>query len=164
MMPGLPIITAEQRLAEHRGIKAAIFGKPGSGKTWLLKTLMASTTLFFDLEAGDLAIGDLPVDTIRPRTWVDCRDFAAFIGAARINPIGAFPFSLRQAWLPDGLGRGSNQRVGADALQFLHVAGVEQGVLVIGLGLNVRFAWLGFRRVCHAESVTQLFPTRQEIW
>ena len=41
---------------------------------------MSSTTLFFDLEAGDLAIGDLAVDTIRPRTWQDCRDFAAFIG------------------------------------------------------------------------------------
>ena len=80
MMGGLPIITAEQRLAEHRGIKAAIFGKPGSGKTWLLKSLTAGTTLFFDLEAGDLAIGDLAVDTIRPRTWQECRDFAAFIG------------------------------------------------------------------------------------
>jgi len=80
MTGGLPIITAEQRLAEHRGIKAAIFGKPGSGKTWLLKSLTAGTTLFFDLEAGDLAIGDLAVDTIRPRTWQECRDFAAFIG------------------------------------------------------------------------------------
>ena len=80
MMRGLPIISAEQRLAEHRGVKAAIFGKPGSGKTWLLRTLMSSTTLFFDLEAGDLAIGDLAVDTIRPRTWQECRDFAAFIG------------------------------------------------------------------------------------
>ena len=60
MMRGLPIITAEQRLAEHRGVKAAIFGKPGSGKTWLLRTLMSSTTLFFDLEAGDLAIGEPP--------------------------------------------------------------------------------------------------------
>ena len=41
---------------------------------------MSSTTLFLDLEAGDLAIGDLAVDTIRPRTWQECRDFAAFIG------------------------------------------------------------------------------------
>ena len=80
MMRGLPIISAEQRLAEHRGVKAAIFGKPGSGKTWLLRTLTNSTTLFLDLEAGDLAIGDLAVDTIRPRTWQECRDFAAFIG------------------------------------------------------------------------------------
>ena len=80
MTGSLPIITAEQRLAEHRGIKATIFGKPGSGKTSLLHTLNAGSTLFFDLEAGDLAIGDLAVDTIRPRTWQECRDFAAFIG------------------------------------------------------------------------------------
>ena len=32
MTGALPIITAEQRLAEHRGVKAAIFGKPGSAR------------------------------------------------------------------------------------------------------------------------------------
>ena len=38
------------------------------------------TTLFFDLEAGDLAIEGWTGDTIRPRTWQECRDFAVFIG------------------------------------------------------------------------------------
>ena len=76
----LPIITADQRLAEMRGVKAAIFGASGAGKTTLLRTLKSSTTLFFDLEAGDLAIEGLAVDTIRPRTWRECRDFAVFIG------------------------------------------------------------------------------------
>ena len=38
------------------------------------------TTLFFDLEAGDLAIEGWSGDTIRPRTWEECRDFAVFIG------------------------------------------------------------------------------------
>ena len=52
----LPIILADQRLAERRGIKAVIFGKSGIGKTSLLWTLPPDTTLFFDLEAGDLAI------------------------------------------------------------------------------------------------------------
>ena len=37
----LPIILADQRLAERRGIKAAIFGKSGIGKTSLLWTLTA---------------------------------------------------------------------------------------------------------------------------
>ena len=32
----LPIITADQRLAEPRGIKGTIFGKSGIGKTSLL--------------------------------------------------------------------------------------------------------------------------------
>ncbi len=76
----LPIITADQRMAEPRGIKGVIFGPPGIGKTSLLWTLRNSTTLFYDLEAGDLAIEGLAVDAIRPRTWTECRDFAAFIG------------------------------------------------------------------------------------
>ena len=76
----LPIITADQRLAEPRGIKGCIFGKSGLGKTSLLWTLNASTTLFFDLEAGDLAIEGWEGDAIRPRTWTECRDFAVFIG------------------------------------------------------------------------------------
>ncbi|MGS4947345.1 ATP-binding protein [Meridianimarinicoccus sp. RP-17] len=76
----LPIITADDRLAEVRGVKAAIFGPPGIGKTTLLRTLNSTTSLFFDLEAGDLAIEGLAIDTIRPRTWRECRDFAVFIG------------------------------------------------------------------------------------
>jgi len=80
----LPIITADQRLAEPRGIKGCIFGKSGIGKTSLLWTLDPARTLFMDLEAGDLAIEGWPGDSIRPRTWAECRDFAVFIGGA--NP------------------------------------------------------------------------------
>ncbi len=56
------------RAAEMRGVKAAIFGASGAGKTTLLRTLKAGTTLFFDVEAGDLAVEGLAIDTIRPRT------------------------------------------------------------------------------------------------
>ena len=80
MTGALPIISADQRLAEPRGIKGCIFGKSGIGKTSLLWTLNASTTLFMDLEAGDLAIEGWAGDSIRPRTWAECRDFAVFIG------------------------------------------------------------------------------------
>lgn len=80
----LPIISADQRLAETRGIKACIFGKAGIGKTSQLWTLDPATTLFLDLEAGDLAVQGWPGDTIRPRTWTECRDLAVFIGGA--NP------------------------------------------------------------------------------
>ena len=76
----LPIISADQRLAEPRGIKGCIFGKSGSGKTSLLWTLDPERTLFMDLEAGDLAIEGWSGDTIRPHTWEECRDFAVFIG------------------------------------------------------------------------------------
>ncbi len=67
-MSGLPIISADERLAERRGVKGCIFGVSGIGKTSLLWTLEPGATLFFDLEAGDLAIEGWKGDTIRPRT------------------------------------------------------------------------------------------------
>ena len=79
-MSGLPIISADERLAERHGIKGCIFGKSGIGKTSLLWTLEPRATLFFDLEAGDLAVESWEGDSIRPRTWSECRDFAVFIG------------------------------------------------------------------------------------
>ena len=75
-----PIITADQRLAEPRGVKGVLVGKSGLGKTSQLWTLNAAATLFLDLEAGDLAVEGWAGDTIRPRTWPDCRDFAVYIG------------------------------------------------------------------------------------
>ena len=75
----LPIISAEQRLSEQRGIKGCIFGKSGIGKTSLLWTLPEKTTLFFDLEAGDLAIEGWRGNTLRPTSWKECRDFAVLI-------------------------------------------------------------------------------------
>ena len=78
--PIFPIISADQRLAEKRGIKGVILGKSGIGKTSLLLTLPTETTLFMDMEAGDLAVEGWRGDTIRPRTWNECRDFAVFIG------------------------------------------------------------------------------------
>ena len=80
----LPIISADQRLSEQRGIKGCIFGKSGIGKTSLLWTLTEEKTLFLDMEAGDLAIEGWDGDTLRPRTWKECRDYAVFIGGA--NP------------------------------------------------------------------------------
>lgn len=91
----LPIILADQRLAEPRGIKAAIFGKSGVGKTSLLWTLNPATTLFFDLEAGDLAIEGWSGDAIRPRTWEECRDFAVFIGGPNPAIRDGRPYSQR---------------------------------------------------------------------
>lgn len=76
----MKIIKASERMAERGGIKAVILGPSGIGKTTLLKTMNPETTLFFDLEAGDLAVEGWPGDTIRPRTWDDCRTLAALIG------------------------------------------------------------------------------------
>lgn len=76
----IPIITADQRRAEKRGIKGVIFGISGIGKTSQLWTLPEQSTLFVDIEAGDLAVEGWGGDTFRPRTWQACRDLAVFIG------------------------------------------------------------------------------------
>jgi hypothetical protein len=76
----LPIISAEQRLAERHFIKAVIFGASGSGKTTLCWSLPSDETLVVDLEAGDLALQGWGGASMRPRTWKECRDLAVFIG------------------------------------------------------------------------------------
>ncbi|MGY3615703.1 ATP-binding protein [Bradyrhizobium sp. USDA 10063] len=79
MQRRLKIITAEERMAQDKGIKALVVGPAGIGKTTLLRTLDPKTTLFIDLEAGDLAVRDLNVDTFQPRTWEECRDLACYL-------------------------------------------------------------------------------------
>lgn len=81
----MKIITADERLAERGAPKILIGGRSGVGKTTLLKTLNPETTLFWDLEAGDLAVKNVPVDAVRARTWKECRDLACFLGGANPN-------------------------------------------------------------------------------
>jgi hypothetical protein len=76
----LKIISADERMAQDKGVKALIVGPAGVGKTTLLRTLDPMSTLFIDLEAGDLAVQDVKADTLRPRTWEECRDLAVYLG------------------------------------------------------------------------------------
>jgi hypothetical protein len=78
------ILSADQHVTAPRGAKALVMGPTGVGKTTLLRTLNSTTALFVDIEAGDLAVQDVPVDTLRPRTWPECRDLAVFLAGA--NP------------------------------------------------------------------------------
>src|SRR5215472_9753961 len=83
----MKIIGADERLTEPRGVKAFIVGPTGVGKTSLLRTLDPVRTLFVDIEAGDLSVQEVPVDTIRVHDWPTARDLACRIG----GPNPSFP-------------------------------------------------------------------------
>jgi hypothetical protein len=76
----LRIIAADTRLSEPRGVKLLIVGPTGVGKTSLLRTIDPQRVLFVDGEAGDFAVQDLPLDTVRVDDWATARNLACRIG------------------------------------------------------------------------------------
>ena len=88
-----PIISADQRLAERHGVKLVLLGKSGLGKTTQLKTLPEDSTLFVDLEAGDLSVKDWRGDCVRPKTWPEFRDLAVFLAGPNPALPTEAPFS-----------------------------------------------------------------------
>lgn len=88
----MKIISASERLKQQTGVKMAIFGSYGVGKTSLLKTLN-EPTLCLDFEAGLLAVQEWQGDSISVRTWEDARDIACLIGG--INPASKSVYSQR---------------------------------------------------------------------
>jgi hypothetical protein len=75
----MKIISAEERLKQQTGVKMAIFGAFGIGKTSLLKTI-DEPTLCLDFEAGLLAVQDWSGDSLTVRTWPEAKDIACLVG------------------------------------------------------------------------------------
>ena len=86
------IISAEERMAAPRRIKAVVFGPSGIGKTSLLRSLKIPA-LFVDLEGGDLSIADCAVDSIKIRRREDARDLASLIGGPNLAAQDSEPYS-----------------------------------------------------------------------
>ena len=89
----LPIITADQRCNGARGVKLVLLGKSGIGKTTQLKTLPEDTTLFVDVEAGDLCVQGWRGDCLRPTTWPEFRDLVVFLAGPNPALPPEAPFS-----------------------------------------------------------------------
>ena len=81
----IKIILADERFSKSRGAKILVVGPSGVGKTSLLRTLSSTATLFIDVEAGDLAVQDWVVDTIRVDDWATARDLACRIGGPNLS-------------------------------------------------------------------------------
>lgn len=62
------------------GIKGVVFGKSKVGKTSLLYTLDADSTLFIDLEAGGLSVQDWDGYALTVNTWLDAVNIACWLG------------------------------------------------------------------------------------
>lgn len=94
------IITADERLAQDRTVNIALFAPSGAGKTFQARTLDPETTLFVNLEGGDLSLGTWGGDQIMVRAkaaeigchpWELCRALACLMAGA--DPAAAGPNS-----------------------------------------------------------------------
>ena len=108
----MKIISADERLREKAGAKILIAGPSKIGKTSLLRTLLnSSTALFIDLEAGDQAVLEVPVATLRPQTGDDCRNLACYLTGPNpaLPPTACYSEAHHDAIRPNIEGMGLDQ-------------------------------------------------------
>ena len=129
----MKIISAEERLKQHSGVKMAIFGSYGIGETSLLKTL-SEPTLCLDFEAGLLAVQDWPGDSISVRTWEDARDLACLIGG--VNPASKSVYGQRHFDSAKGINPKDMSETAVNARQIASFAELNNLDVVIKIGIE----------------------------
>jgi AAA domain len=139
----LHIVTADERLAAANSkTTMAIFGPPGVGKTSLLRSLLASTTLCVDLEAGLKSVQDWPGDSIPIRSWLDAVDIACLIG-------GVDPAADPTAFFSEG----HYQHVAATYPDLVQLIAQKRIIFVDSITELTRqcMAWAKTRHEAHSE-------------
>jgi hypothetical protein len=175
----MKIITADERLAEKSGPKILLVGPSGVGKTSQLRTLKAEmlpSTLLVDIEAGDLAVADLAVVSVRPRLWTECRDIACALGGPNPSLPPTAPYSEKhyaevmedpelaklapfEILFVDSLGAASRLCLGWSELQpeAFTDRGRKDTRAVYGLCARSMLGWL--HQLQHARARTVIFVT-----
>jgi AAA domain len=82
----IDIIAGGERQSMPRGAKILLVGPTGIGKTSQLRTLDLPTTLFADIEAGDLCVQDVAVDTIHIKSWPQARELSTAVHNGDLSP------------------------------------------------------------------------------
>jgi AAA domain len=72
----IDVISGAARQLAPRGAKILLLGPTGVGKTSQLRTLDAANTLFVDIEAGDLSVQDVAIDTMHVESWPQACELA----------------------------------------------------------------------------------------
>jgi hypothetical protein len=122
------IVTADERLsAANNKTSFAVFGPPGSGKTYMLKSVPPAETVCLDLEAGMKSVQDWPGGSIPVRSFPDFRDLAVLIG-------GPDPAADPNAWY--------------SAHHYQHVRGIYAGT-----GVE---EYLASKSIVFVDSITDL--------
>lgn len=82
------IVSADERMQTGAGIKGVIFGGSKIGKTSLLWTLDAATTLFVDMEAGGLSVRGWTGDSVEVTDWQTAKNLACWLGGPDMARVG----------------------------------------------------------------------------
>lgn len=95
------IIKGGKDRMKERTVKALVLGRAGIGKTSLARTLDPDTTLFVDLEGGDMALQDWEGDIVPVKTWAELKLLTISLGGPikNVGEYGDSAYEISKRWL-----------------------------------------------------------------